>query len=64
MVSHSNGDFLRPNYAAVIRIIIFQRRLNRWKTGHNEDHMRIENTSCSWTIYILETYLNVQEFSS
>lgn len=43
MVSHSNGDFLRPNYAAVIGIIIFQRRLNRWKTGHNEDHMHIQN---------------------
>lgn len=43
MVSHSNGDFRRPNYAAVIEIIIFQRRLNRWKTGHNEDHMHIQN---------------------
>lgn len=43
MVSHSNGDFLSPNYAAVIGIIIFQRRLNRWKTGHNEDHMHIQN---------------------
>lgn len=43
MVSHSNGDFLRPNYSAVIEIIIFQRRLNRLKTGHNEDHMHVQN---------------------
>lgn len=43
MVSHSNSHFLRPNYAAVMEIIIFQRRLNRWKAGHNEDHMRIQN---------------------
>lgn len=43
MVSHTNGDFLRPNYAAVIEIIISQRRLHRWKTEHNEDHMHTQN---------------------